>query len=64
MGSHMLLTPSDGEHPGTVCEGRLVPYVLPMTAGQISDPITEFILMISNDRLLHGVMILVCRMGV
>lgn len=37
--------------------------MLSMTACQIGDPITTFILMISDDRLLHVVMILVLQEG-
>lgn len=41
-----------------------MPYVLSMTARQIGNPIAYFILMISNDRLLHVVVIPVLDDGV
>jgi hypothetical protein len=62
MGAQMLLTPCDGEYPGAVDEGGLMPYVLPMTTGQIGHPIAVFVLVISNDRLLHGTTMLVLQM--
>jgi hypothetical protein len=58
----MLLTPCDGEYPRAIDEGGLMPYVLPMTAGQISHPIAVFVLVIPNDRLLHRTAILVLQM--
>jgi hypothetical protein len=36
-------------------ERRLVPHMLPMTACQVGHPISVFILMIPDDRLLHAV---------
>jgi hypothetical protein len=58
----MLLTSSQGEHPRAIDEGGLMPYVLPMTTGQIGHPIALFVLMISNDRLLHSTTMLVLQM--
>jgi hypothetical protein len=62
MGAQMLLTPCDGEYPRAIDEGGLMPYVLPMTTGQIGHPIAVFVLVISNDRLLHGTTMLVLQM--
>lgn len=59
MGTHILVASSDGEHPRAIREWRLMPYVLSMTTGQIGDPVTIVILVISDDRLLHVVMTLV-----
>lgn len=39
-----------------------MPYVLPMTTGQISHPIAVFVLVIPNDRLLHSTAILILQM--
>jgi hypothetical protein len=50
----VLLTPSVGQHPGPIGHRRLVPDMLPMAAGQIGHPIPIFILMISDDRLVHS----------
>ncbi len=41
-----------------------MPYVLPMTTGQIGHPIAVFVLVISNDRLLHRTTMLVLQMEV
>jgi hypothetical protein len=41
-----------------------MPYVLSMTTSQIGNPIAIVILVISDDRLLHVVMILVLQEGV
>jgi hypothetical protein len=62
MGAQMLLTACDGEYPGAIDEGGLMPYVLPMTTGQIGHPIAVFVLVIPNDRLLHGTTMLVLQM--
>ena len=62
MGAQMLLTSSHGEHPRAIDEGGLMPYVLPMTTGQIGHPIALFVLVISNDRLLHSTTMLVLQM--
>ena len=59
----MLLTPSDGKHPRAIREWRLMPYVLPMTTGQIGNPIAMVILVISDDGLLHVVMLLAMQDG-
>ncbi len=56
IGPHILVASGDGEHPWAVREWRLMPYVLSMTTGQIGNPIAIFILVISDDRLLHVVM--------
>jgi len=56
------LTPCDGDYPRAIDEGGLMSDVLPMAAGQIGYPVTLFILVISDDRLLHLVMILVLQM--
>jgi hypothetical protein len=64
MGAQMLLTSSNGEYPRAIDEGGLMPYVLPMTTGQIGHPIAVFVLVISNDRLLHGTTMLVLQMEV
>ncbi len=57
MGTQVLFTSSDSEHPRAIREWRLVPYVLSMTTGQIGNPVALFILVISDDRLLHSMMI-------
>lgn len=57
----MLLASSDGEYPGAIDEGGLMPDMLPMATGQIGHPVTLFILVISDDRLLHRVMILLSQ---
>ena len=62
IGAQMPLTSSDGEYPRAIDEGRLMSDVLPMATGQIGDPVALFILVISDDRLLHVVMILVSQM--
>ena len=62
MGTQVLFTSSDSEHPRAIREWRLVPYVLPMPTGQIGHPVTLVILVISDDRLLHVVTILVLQM--
>jgi hypothetical protein len=59
IGAEMLLTSSDGKHPRSIDERWLMPYVLSMTTDQIGNPVTIFILVISDDRLLHSTMILV-----
>jgi hypothetical protein len=58
----MLLTASDGEYPRAIDEGGVMPYVLPMTTGQVGYPVTLFILVISDNWLLHPVMILISQM--
>ena len=62
MGAQMLLASSHGEHPRATDERGLMPYVLSMATGQIGDPVALFILVISNDRLLHIAMIFVSPM--
>jgi hypothetical protein len=61
LGPKMLLTSDYCQHPGTIRERGLMPHVLPMTAGQIGNPVVLFILMISDDRLLHLVLTLVAQ---
>jgi len=63
MGTQVLFTSSDGKHPRAIREWRLVPYVLPMTTGQIGNPIAIVILVISNDGLLHVGMLLAMQDG-
>lgn len=58
----MLLTPRDGEHPWAIDEGGLMAYVLSMSTSQVGYPVALFILVISDDRLLHGSMILLPQM--
>jgi hypothetical protein len=58
----VLLTPCDGEYPRAIDEGGLMPYVLPMTTGQIGHPIAVFVLVIPNDRLSHSTTMLVLQM--
>jgi hypothetical protein len=62
MGAQMLLASSHGEHPRAIDEWGLMPYVLPMTTGQIGHPIALFVLVISNDRLSHGTTMLLLQM--
>ena len=62
MGTQVLFTSSDSEHPRAIREWRLVPYVLPMPTGQIGNPVTIVILVISDDRLLHAVTMLLLQM--
>lgn len=49
----MLRAASHGLDPRAVDKRRLMPYMLPMTACQISHPVAIVILVISDDRLLH-----------
>jgi hypothetical protein len=51
--SYVLLPTGFGEDPGSGRHRRTVPHMLPMPARQIRNPITVFILMVSNNRLLH-----------
>ncbi len=62
MSAQMLLASSDGEYPGAIDEGGLMPDMLPMATGQIGHPVTLFILVISDDRLLHSTTMLVLQM--
>lgn len=64
IGPHILVTSGDSEHPRAIDEWRLMSYVLSMTTGQLSNPIAIVILVISDDGLLHVVMILVLQEGV
>jgi hypothetical protein len=58
----MLLTSRDGEDPRAIDERGLMAYVLSMSTSQVCYPVALFILVISDDRLLHGSMILVPQM--
>ncbi len=49
----MVGAPGQGQDPRAIDKRRLMPYVLPMTTCQISHPVAIFILVISDDRLLH-----------
>lgn len=62
MSAEMLFTSRDSEYPRAIDERGLMPYVLSMTTAQIGNPVAIFILVISNDRLLHGAMILASRL--
>jgi hypothetical protein len=62
IGAKMFLTSSDGEYPRAIDEGGLMPYVLSMATGQIGNPVIIFILVISDDRLLHITMFLASQM--
>lgn len=62
MGTHIPVASSGSEHPRAIREWRLMPYVLSMATGQIGNPVALFILVISDDRLLHLTMILVSQM--
>jgi len=52
--AQMLPAAIFSEHPWTIAHRRLVADMLSMTAGQIGHPIALFVLVVSNDRLLHG----------
>lgn len=43
-----------GNDPRALGPGRVMPYMLKVTAGQLGDPVVLFILMVSDDGLLHG----------
>jgi hypothetical protein len=62
-GTQILFTAGDSEYPRAIREWRLMPHVLSMTTGQIGNPIAIVILVISDDGLLHVVMILVLQEG-
>jgi len=62
IGAQMLLTSSDGEYPRAIDEGGLMSDVLPVATGQIGYPVALFILVISDDWLLHLVLILAAQM--
>jgi hypothetical protein len=51
----MLLTSVIGKSPWAVEERRVMSNMLPMTTGQIGNPVAMLILVIPNDRLLHVV---------
>ncbi len=51
----MLLTSVIGQDPWAVEERRVMSNMLPMTTGQIGNPVAMLILVIPNDRLLHVV---------
>ncbi len=50
----MALTAGFGQYPGAGGERWLMPHMLSMAAGQVGHPVSLLILMISDDRLLHG----------
>jgi hypothetical protein len=52
-GAKILIPSGLRQHPGPAKEWRLMPHMLSMTTGQISHPIALFILMITDNRLLH-----------
>ena len=62
-GTQILFTAGDSEYPRAIREWRLMPHVLSMTTGQIGNPIAIVILVISDDGLLHVVMILTLQEG-
>ena len=49
----MLVTALGGDGPRAIHERRLMPHMLPMTAGQIGYPVPLFVLMIPDDGLIH-----------
>jgi len=50
----MLITACGGQHPGTARERRLMTDMLPVPASQIGNPIALVVLMIADNRLVHG----------
>ena len=42
------------EHPRAREERRLMAHMLPMTAGQVGDPVAVLIQVVPDDRLVHG----------
>jgi hypothetical protein len=55
----MLLTPVIGQNPWAVEERWVMSNMLPMTTGQIGNPVTMLVSVITNDRLLHVVRLLI-----
>ena len=49
----MLLSPLPAEDPRPAHKRRLMTHVLPVSTGQIGDPVAVFILMKTDDRLMH-----------
>ena len=50
----MLFSSDLAHYPRSIEEWRLMSHVLPMATGQLSDPISVLVLVISDDRLLHS----------
>jgi hypothetical protein len=59
--AEMLLPSNLADHPGAIEKGRLMSHVLPMAAGQLSHPISVFVLVIPDDRLLHTPLCVIYR---
>jgi hypothetical protein len=53
--AEMPVTPCHGDHPWPIYPRRLMTHVLRMSAGQVSHPVTDVVLMKSDNRLLHHV---------
>ena len=53
--AEMLRAPFFGRHPGAAEKRRMVSHMLPVTAGQIGNPMAFFILVIADDGLVHVV---------
>jgi hypothetical protein len=51
--TQVLLASFSCQYPWSTCEWRLMPHMLSMAAGQVGHPIAVFILMKTNNRLLH-----------
>lgn len=49
----MVLSSGNRKYPWPVRHGWMMAHMLAMTARQIGDPISLFVLMISDNRLLH-----------
>lgn len=54
MGAKIACASFQGEYPGAAGKGRTMSDMLSMTAGKIGHPIAFFVLMISDDGLLHS----------
>lgn len=52
--TQLIPAPGLGYHPGTIEERRLVTDMLTMTAIQVSDPVAEFILMVTANGPFQG----------
>jgi hypothetical protein len=59
--TEMPLTPAVGKNPWAVEERWVMSNMLPVPTGQIGNPIAMFVLVIADDRLLHGVWSLAVR---
>lgn len=53
-GAEVLIPSSLADHPWAIEKRRVMAHVLPMAAGQLRHPISLFVLVISDDRLLHN----------